>query len=117
VSAFVLGAFFAGIGGGLFAHMSQYINPDNFNILKSLEFLIFLYVGGAGSFAGAITGAAVFTAVPEVLRMANLESWRMVLYPLILIGVMRFRQNGMMGSREFGFLVPWKYKEMEAKRS
>jgi ABC-type branched-subunit amino acid transport system permease subunit len=54
--------------------------------------------------------------VPEILRLVNLEGWRMVIYPLILILVMRFLRDGIMGEREFGFLVPWKYKEMVGKR-
>lgn len=116
VWAFVLGAFFAGIAGGLFAHMSRYINPDNFGFLKTLDILIFLYIGGPHSIAGSIVGAATFTVVPEVLRLVNLESWRLVIYPLILILVMRFMRDGIMGEKEFGFLVPWKFKEMVQKR-
>jgi branched-chain amino acid transport system permease protein len=116
VSAFVVGAFFAGIAGGLFAHMSQYVNPDNFGFLKTLDILIFLYVGGSQSLAGSIVGAAIFTLVPEGLRLVNIENWRLVIYPLVLIAVMRYRMNGIMGNREFGFLMPWKYKEMLLKR-
>jgi branched-chain amino acid transport system permease protein len=117
VLAFVIGAFFAGVAGSLFAHMSRYINPDNFNILKSLDVLIFLYVGGFRSLAGGIVGAAVFTLVPELLRLVNVENWRMVMYPVILIIAMRFKQDGIMGSHEFGFLIPWKFKEMELRRA
>jgi branched-chain amino acid transport system permease protein len=116
VWAFVLGAFFAGIAGGLFAHMSRYINPDNFGFLKTLDILIFLYIGGPHSIAGSIVGAGIFTVVPEVLRLVNLETWRLVIYPLILILVMRFMRDGIMGEKEFGFLVPWKFKEMVQKR-
>lgn len=116
VSAFVIGAFFAGIGGALFAHMSQYINPDNFNILKSLDFLIFLYIGGASTLAGGIVGAGLFTLVPELMRVANLESWRMVLYPLVLIIAMRFKQEGIMGNKEFDFLIPWRAKDIKERR-
>ncbi len=115
VSAFVIGAFFAGVAGGMFAHMSQYVNPDNFSILKSLDLLIFLYIGGSRSLAGGIVGAAIFTTVPELLRVANLESWRMVVYPLVLIAAMRYKQDGIMGGREFSFLIPWKYKVMQRK--
>ncbi len=116
VAAFVLGAFFAGIAGGLFAHSSQYINPDNFGFLKTLDILIFLYVGGCRTLSGSIIGAALFTLLPEGLRAVNIENWRMVLYPLILIIVMRFRMNGIMGNREFEFLKPRHYKEMLLKR-
>jgi len=117
VSAFVLGALFAGLAGGLFAHLSLYINPDNFNMLKSLDVLIFLYVGGAQTFAGGMVGAAVFTAVPEALRFAHLEGWRMVVYPLVLIVAMRFKRNGIMGTREFGFMIPWKHTHMRRGRT
>jgi branched-chain amino acid transport system permease protein len=117
VSAFVLGAFFAGIAGCLFAHMSRYINPDNFGFLKTLDVLIFLYIGGSSSIAGSIVGAGIFTVVPEGLRLVNIENWRMVIYPLVLILVMRFKRDGIMGDKDFSFLVPWKYKEMIRKRS
>jgi branched-chain amino acid transport system permease protein len=116
VSAFVLGAFFAGVAGGLFAHMSWYINPDNFGFLKTLDILIFLYIGGSSSLAGCIVGAGIFTIVPECLRLVNLENWRMALYPLILILVMRFKRDGLRGDRDFSFMIPWKYKEMIMKR-
>jgi|WetSurMetagenome_2_1015567.scaffolds.fasta_scaffold00476_20 branched-chain amino acid transport system permease protein len=117
VSAFALGAFFAGIAGGLFAHMSRYINPDNFGFLKTLDILIFLYIGGTHGIAGGIVGAGIFTLVPECLRLANLDAWRMVIYPLILILVMRFLRDGVMGEREFSFLIPWKFKEMVRNRN
>jgi branched-chain amino acid transport system permease protein len=116
VAAFMVGAFFAGIAGGLFAHSSQYINPDNFSFLKTLDIIVFLYVGGSRTLSGSIIGAALFTLVPEGLRAMNIESWRMVLYPLVLIIVMRFRMDGIMGRREFEFLKPWKFKEMVLRR-
>ena len=116
ISAFVLGACFAGIGGSMFAHMSQYINPDNFTIMKSLDILIFLYIGGARTLSGSIVGAAIFTLLPEVLRFGNMENWRMIVYPVILIFVMRFRQDGLIGDHEFGVFIPWNYKRMRLKR-
>jgi branched-chain amino acid transport system permease protein len=115
VSVFVIGAFFAGIAGALFAHSSQYINPDNFSILKSLDLLIFLYVGGAQSLSGALAGATLFTALPEALRCMNIENWRMVMYPLLLIIVMRFKRDGIMGGRELANLVPKRYLQMRQK--
>ena len=117
VWAFILGAFFAGIAGGLFAHLSRYINPDNFGILKTLDILIFLYIGGPHTIAGSIVGAGIFTLIPELLRFINLESWRLVIYPVILILVMRFMRDGIMGEKEFGFLVPLKHKELKLKRN
>jgi branched-chain amino acid transport system permease protein len=103
VFVFVFSAFFAGVSGGVFAHLLQFIHPDNFSFMKSLEYLIYLYVGGSTSISGAIVGPAVFTLLPELLR--NLKSWRMVIYPLILILTMIFRTEGIMGLKEFSFIL------------
>lgn len=110
VFVFVFSAFFAGVSGGVFAHLLQFIHPDNFSFVKSLEYLIYLYVGGATSISGAMVGAAIFTLLPELLR--SLQSWRMVIYPLILILTMIFRTEGIMGLKEFSFiLVPQRQRK------
>ena len=103
VFVFVFSAFFAGVSGGIFAHLLQFIHPDNFSFVKSLEYLIYLYVGGATSISGAIVGPAIFTLLPELMR--SLQSWRMVIYPLILILTMIFRTEGIMGLKEFSFIL------------
>jgi branched-chain amino acid transport system permease protein len=103
VFVFVFSAFFAGVSGGVFAHLLQFIHPDNFSFVKSLEYLIYLYVGGSTSISGAIVGPAVFTLLPELLR--SLQRWRMVIYPLILILTMIFRTEGIMGLKEFSFIL------------
>ena len=103
VFVFVFSAFFAGVSGGIFAHLLQFIHPDNFSFVKSLEYLIYLYVGGATSISGAIVGPAIFTLLPELMR--SLQSWRMVIYPLILILTMIFRTEGIMGLKEFNFIL------------
>ena len=103
VFVFVFSAFFAGVSGGVFAHLLQFIHPDNFSFVKSLEYLIYLYVGGSASISGAIVGATVFTLLPELMR--SLQSWRLVIYPLILIMVMIFRTDGIMGLKEFSFIL------------
>jgi branched-chain amino acid transport system permease protein len=103
VFVFVFSAFFAGVSGGIFAHLLQFIHPDNFSFVKSLEYLIYLYVGGSESLSGAIIGPAIFTLIPELLRW--LKQWRMVIYPVVLILVMIFRTEGIMGLKEFGFIL------------
>ncbi|MCX6085922.1 MAG: branched-chain amino acid ABC transporter permease [Caldiserica bacterium] len=103
VFVFVFSAFFAGVSGGVFAHLLQFIHPDNFSFVKSLEYLIYLYVGGSTSISGAIVGPAVFTVLPELMRA--LQQWRMVIYPLILVLTMIFRTEGIMGAREFRFIL------------
>lgn len=102
--AFVVSSFFAGIAGALFAHLLQYINPRMFDILKSTDILIMVYLGGIGSIAGSIIGATIFTLLLEVLRPMGL--WRMVLMPLLLVILMIFRPRGIMGLREFRWFVP-----------
>jgi branched-chain amino acid transport system permease protein len=102
--AFVVSSFFAGVAGALFAHLLQYINPRMFDILKSTDILIMVYLGGIGSIAGSIIGATIFTLLLEILRPMGL--WRMVLMPLLLVILMIFRPRGIMGLREFRWFIP-----------
>lgn len=102
--AFVVSSFFAGIAGALFAHVLQFINPRMFDILKSTDILIMVYLGGIGSITGSIVGAAIFTVLLEVLRPMGL--WRMVLMPLLLVVLMIYRPRGIMGLRELSLFVP-----------
>lgn len=112
VLVFALSAFFAGCCGGFYAHILQYIHPDNFTFFKSLEYLIYLYIGGANSISGAISGAFIFTFVPELLR--QLQAWRMVIYSIALVLVMIFRPDGILGDHEFPFMY---HKRMRVKRT
>ncbi len=102
VLVFTISAFFAGCAGAIYAHLLQYIHPDNFTFMKSLEYLIYLYIGGASTISGAITGAVIFTFVPEFFR--RFQTWRMVIYSLTLVLVMLLRPDGILGNREFRFL-------------
>ena len=104
ILSFTVSSFFAGIAGGLFAHLLQYINPRMFDILKSTDILIMVYLGGIGSIAGSVLGATIYTLLLEILR--PLEVWRMVLMPLMLVFVMIFRPKGIMGMRELPWIIP-----------
>lgn len=113
VLTFVFSAFLAGVAGGLFAHELQFINPGSFTILKSTDMLVMVYLGGIGSLGGSILGATVFTVVMEGLRsvlqqIGISQEWRLVVAPLMLILLMIFRPSGIMGLREFHFLIPHK---------
>ncbi|MBA4419866.1 MAG: branched-chain amino acid ABC transporter permease [Anaerolinea sp.] len=101
---FVISSFFAGVAGALFAHILQFISPRVFDIIKSTDILIMVYLGGIGSIAGSILGALIFTILLEVLR--PLGMWRMVLMPLVLVVLMIYRPRGIMGLREFRWFVP-----------
>lgn len=116
--AFVLSSFFAGVAGALFAHLLQFISPRVFDIVKSTDILIMVYLGGIGSLGGSVLGATIYTVLLEVLR--PLREWRFVLMPLVLVLLMIYRPRGIMGLREFRWLIPqrdvqavqnWKPKE------
>ncbi len=68
VQAFALSCFFAGVAGGLLAHTSAYISPDNFRFMESILILAMAVVGGLGSLPGAIIGAILLIVLPEALR-------------------------------------------------
>jgi len=102
ILVFTIAAVFAGASGALYAHILQFIHPDNFTFMKSLEYLIYLYIGGANSISGALVGATIFTIIPEVFR--GLQIWRMVIYSIILILVMLFRPEGIMSDKELSFI-------------
>ncbi len=101
---FVISSFFAGVAGALFAHLLQFISPRVFDILKSTDILIMVYLGGIGSIAGSILGATIYTVLLEILR--PLGYYRMVLMPLLLIFLMLYRPRGIMGLREFRWFIP-----------
>ena len=98
VLAFVMGAFFAGVAGGLFAHFLSYLNPNSFTFLKSIEVIAMVVLGGMGSISGSVLAAIILTLLPEVLR--PVKEYRMVLYSLMLIVLMITRPGGLLGSRE-----------------
>ena len=108
VFTFVMGAFFAGIGGGLLAHWSNFIHPSMGGFMRSIEYLIIVYLGGIGSMSGAILAAAVLVIVDVLLKdlLAGQDAWRMVIYGAILIAVILWRPRGLYGGKEFRWLLP-----------
>ncbi|ADU50771.1 amino acid/amide ABC transporter membrane protein 2, HAAT family [Thermaerobacter marianensis DSM 12885] len=107
VLAFALSSFFAGLAGGLHAHNFYVIQPNNFGFLKSFEILVFVVLGGVGSLPGAILAATFLTLVSTALQ-AYPEA-RMILYSLVLILVMLFRPQGLLGTQTLaGFFPAWR---------
>ncbi len=104
VLVFLVSSFFAGIGGALFGHLLQFISPRVFDIIKSTDFLIMVYLGGIGSIAGSVLGATIYTVLLELLR--PLQVWRFVLMPLMLVFLMLYRPRGIMGLRELRWFIP-----------
>ena len=102
VTAFVIGAFFAGVAGALFALHERSITPSFFGIQKSIELVVMVTLGGLGSISGAILAAIVLTLLPELLRNVSREivDYRMVIYALLLVIMMLLRPQGLLGGRE-----------------
>ncbi len=92
VTAFVLGAFLAGIGGGLFAHLYTYLNVNQFSFLKSIDFVVMVVLGGLGNLWGVVIATILLTVLPELLRA--FAEWRMTIYSLLIIITMIARSKG-----------------------
>ena len=93
VTAFVVGAFFAGIAGGLYAHSKQFITPGGFNFMESIAIVVMVILGGMGNTPGVILAAVLLTVLPEVLR--PVAQYRMIIYSLLLIVLMLTRPQGL----------------------
>ncbi len=104
VAAFMLSSGLAGVAGGLFAHVLGYINPGTFTIMKSTEVLVMVYMGGMGSLSGSVLSAIVLTLALEAFRPLQVAKW--VVVPLLLILLMIFRPEGIMGHRELTDVFP-----------
>ncbi|PLS18455.1 branched-chain amino acid ABC transporter permease [Bacillus sp. M6-12] len=98
VAAFVIGSFFAGIAGALYAHNFYIIQPSNFGFLKSFDILIFVVLGGLGSMSGAVIAAILLTIISTFLQ--DYPETRMIIYSLVLIVMMLYRPQGLMGTKE-----------------
>lgn len=103
IMAFTIGAFFAGVGGSLYAHFIAYINPSDFAFMKSIDILNMVVLGGLGSIPGTVIGAALLTSAPEFLGF--MSKYRMLVYGVMLVFLMIFRPNGLMGGVSFRSLI------------
>ncbi|MEO6035767.1 MAG: branched-chain amino acid ABC transporter permease [Verrucomicrobiota bacterium] len=93
VTAFVIGAFFAGIAGGLFAHHKRFLSPTSFDFMKSIDIVVMVILGGMGRTPGVVAAAVILTVLPEVLR--SFAEYRMIIYSLLIIGLMILRPQGL----------------------
>ncbi len=109
VTAFVLGAFFAGVAGGLYAHTTTYINPSGFDFQLSIQIVIMVILGGMGSTVGVAFAAVLLTLLLEYLRFVAGYEWlpdlvrriasnRMIIFSLVLIALMLLRPQGLFGA-------------------
>lgn len=125
VLSFCLGAFFAGVGGALMGSHLSTIDPKMFNFLLTFNVLMFVVAGGLGSITGSLIGSAVITILLEWLRaieepmnlgiveIPGIPGMRMVVFSLILLGIILYRREGIMGMREWS----WKHIPFLAPRA
>ena len=99
VIAFVTGSFFAGLAGGLYAHLRTTISPEGFNFLKSVDVVVMVILCGMGSTVGVIVAAIVLTVLNETLR--DFEQYRMIVFSLLLIVMMIVRPQGLLPESMF----------------
>lgn len=119
VMAFAFSAFFAGIAGGLYGGFQGLLVPKSFDFMASINILVMVVLGGMGSMVGSIIAATVLTALPLALQSFN--TYRMIIYSLVLIIVMIFKPSGLMGMYDFSLSrilerilnrdFPWKKKK------
>jgi len=109
VAALVIGAFFAGIAGGLWAHLVTAITPTSFSLILAFHIVVMVVVGGSGSITGALIAAIIFSVLTEVFRPLeeNFDVYGIgeILMAAILILILVYRPQGLFGTREPGFLL------------
>ena len=101
VKSFMLSAFFCGMAGCMYACYYTFITPNTFSATTSNNLLAAVVFGGLGSVSGPVIAAAILAVLPEVLRFV--QKWRLVLYGAVMILVMLFKPEGLMGGRELSF--------------
>lgn len=113
VRAFVLAAFFAGIGGALYAHeIGVIISPKDAGFQRSFDFIIMAVLGGQGSVTGVMLAASILTLLPEMLR--QFEQYRLIVYALVLICMMIVRPQGLFGANEIWDYFPGRRRKESA---
>ncbi|MBV1756867.1 MAG: branched-chain amino acid ABC transporter permease [Dethiosulfatibacter sp.] len=117
VMGFAIAAFFAGIGGGMYAHYIAFLDPNTFNFMRSVEILVIVVLGGMGSLTGSVIAAIVLTILPEALR--DFANYRLLIYSGLLVLMMIFRPQGLFGTTEFsmsGFLYRLRHNQLFSSR-
>jgi branched-chain amino acid transport system permease protein len=101
--AFTVAAFFAGVAGGLQAHLLFVLDASKFGFAYSVDIMVMVVLGGLGSITGSILAASILTILPEVLR--DLAEYRMLIYAILLIVLMLYRPSGLLGRKELSHKI------------
>lgn len=114
VVAFIFSAFFAGMGGALYAHQIGTLDPKELGFQKSIDLVIIVVIGGMGSITGVVLGATILVILPELFR--EFADYRMIAYALALIVVMILRPQGIMGVKELWETSLWRRMRQKVRR-
>jgi branched-chain amino acid transport system permease protein len=110
LAAFALGAFFAGVGGALWAHLLTNLTPTSFDLALAFALVVMVVIGGSGSLAGAVVAAVALTVLRELLRPVEAAAGAYglveILIALVLISTLILRPQGLFGSGEPRILRP-----------
>lgn len=109
VMAFAIGAFFAGIAGALYSSYFYFLKPDLFGFLKSIDILVIVVLGGMGSLTGSVLAAIVLAVLTTFLQ--SFTAVRMIVYAALLVLIMIFRPQGIMGTKEINDLFKFRKKD------
>jgi branched-chain amino acid transport system permease protein len=113
MAGFAAGCAFAGVAGGLYAHLYTFLHPSNFDFFKSIDILVIVVLGGLGNMSGTVAASFCWVFLLEGLRVVLPPGYvelRWVLIPVLLIMTMLLRPQGLFGSREFPFLRGRQYR-------
>lgn len=97
ITSFVISAMLTGLGGAFYVHMVRFIDPNTFNFDISILIISIVILGGMGTMKGIYLGAALLISFPEFLRFAS--EYRFIIYGLILVLMMRFKPEGILGGQ------------------
>lgn len=102
MTAFIIGSSMAGLAGGLYAHFNSFIDPASFAFAKSIELITYVVLGGMGSLSGTVIGTSILIYLPECLRGLSevFKTYRILIYAIMLVLMMIFRPQGILGTRE-----------------
>jgi len=118
--AFVIGSFFAGLAGALYAHLYAFLSPIYFGFVKSFDPMIIIVFGGLGNLTGTLLATFIWAITLEGMRIwlpQGFEAWRFVVYPIVLLLMMLLRPQGLMGKLELGFLRAPKWPQRATSKA
>ncbi|MDD2189999.1 MAG: branched-chain amino acid ABC transporter permease [Eubacteriales bacterium] len=113
VIAFAIGAFFAGLAGGLYSSYFYFLKPDLFGFMKSVDILVIVVLGGLGSLTGSVIAAILLALITTFLQ--SFTAVRMIVYAALLVLIMIFRPQGLMGSKEINDILKFRFRNKDEK--